>query len=342
MFGIERFLDRKPRQLSGGERQRVALARAVVREPVVFLLDEPLSNLDAKLRNSARDELKQFQRSLGTTTIYVTHDQAEAMGLGDRIAVLNQGKVMPDRHPARDLSHADGHLRRHLHRLAADEPGRGRRDLARLPPGGVPAARGRDRRRHRRHSRSASPGSSISAPTAWSTACSKDARPRRTSSPSCRPTSASRSPPAGTTTSWSAAATSTASTGRPAGGSRSARVSARDRRRLPVATLADNERWLWRAHARAGDPLHRPAGRLSRSSCRSTTACRTPRSPAASCISSGWRTSAASIDSGTFWLALRNTLIFTLVSQFAVAGARQRAGSGADAPISAASGLCGC
>jgi multiple sugar transport system ATP-binding protein len=93
MFGIHRFLDRKPRQLSGGERQRVALARAVVREPVVFLLDEPLSNLDAKLRNSARDELKQFQRSLGTTTIYVTHDQAEAMGLGDRIAVLNLGKV---------------------------------------------------------------------------------------------------------------------------------------------------------------------------------------------------------------------------------------------------------
>jgi multiple sugar transport system ATP-binding protein len=93
MFGIERLLDRKPRQLSGGERQRVALARAVVREPVVFLLDEPLSNLDAKLRNSARDELKQFQRKLGTTTIYVTHDQAEAMGLGDRIAVLNEGRV---------------------------------------------------------------------------------------------------------------------------------------------------------------------------------------------------------------------------------------------------------
>ncbi|HEU5275770.1 MAG TPA: ATP-binding cassette domain-containing protein [Xanthobacteraceae bacterium] len=93
MFGIERFLDRKPRQLSGGERQRVALARAVVREPAVFLLDEPLSNLDAKLRNSAREELKQFQRKLATTTIYVTHDQAEAMGLGDRIAVLERGKV---------------------------------------------------------------------------------------------------------------------------------------------------------------------------------------------------------------------------------------------------------
>ncbi len=93
LFGIQRLLTRKPRALSGGERQRVALARAVVREPVVFLLDEPLSNLDAKLRTSARDELQQFQRRLRTTTIYVTHDQIEAMGLGDRIAVLNHGKI---------------------------------------------------------------------------------------------------------------------------------------------------------------------------------------------------------------------------------------------------------
>jgi multiple sugar transport system ATP-binding protein len=93
MFGIKRLLERKPRQLSGGERQRVALARAMVRQPDVFLLDEPLSNLDAKLRTMARDELQQFQRRLGTTTIYVTHDQVEAMGLGDRIAVMNQGKV---------------------------------------------------------------------------------------------------------------------------------------------------------------------------------------------------------------------------------------------------------
>jgi multiple sugar transport system ATP-binding protein len=93
LFGIGHLLHRKPRELSGGERQRVALARAVVREPSVFLLDEPLSNLDAKLRASARDELQQFQRRLGTTTIYVTHDQVEAMGLGDRIAVMHQGKV---------------------------------------------------------------------------------------------------------------------------------------------------------------------------------------------------------------------------------------------------------
>ncbi|MFQ5813266.1 MAG: ABC transporter ATP-binding protein [Anaerolineae bacterium] len=93
MFGIERLLTRKPRELSGGERQRVALARALVREPDVFLLDEPLSNLDAKLRTAARDELQQFQKRIGTTTIYVTHDQVEAMGLGDRIAVMNEGKL---------------------------------------------------------------------------------------------------------------------------------------------------------------------------------------------------------------------------------------------------------
>jgi multiple sugar transport system ATP-binding protein len=93
LLGIGHLLPRKPRQLSGGERQRVALARALVREPHVFLLDEPLSNLDAKLRTSARDELKRFQQRVGTTTIYVTHDQTEAMGLGDRIAVMDRGKV---------------------------------------------------------------------------------------------------------------------------------------------------------------------------------------------------------------------------------------------------------
>ena len=93
LLGIERLLDRKPRNLSGGERQRVALARALVRDPSVFLLDEPLSNLDAKLRASARDELKRFQEQIGTTTIYVTHDQVEAMGLGDRIAIMLHGKV---------------------------------------------------------------------------------------------------------------------------------------------------------------------------------------------------------------------------------------------------------
>jgi multiple sugar transport system ATP-binding protein len=94
ILDIERLLDRKPRQLSGGERQRVALARALAKEPQVLLLDEPLSNLDAKLRTAARDELQRFQRRLGITTIFVTHDQVEALGMGDRIVVMSAGKVM--------------------------------------------------------------------------------------------------------------------------------------------------------------------------------------------------------------------------------------------------------
>ena len=88
---LEPFLDRKPRQLSGGQRQRVAMGRAIVRQPRAFLMDEPLSNLDAKLRVQMRAEIAQLQRSLGTTTIYVTHDQTEAMTLGSRVAVLNHG-----------------------------------------------------------------------------------------------------------------------------------------------------------------------------------------------------------------------------------------------------------
>src|SRR5947208_7517832 len=84
LLGIDHLLARKPRQLSGGERQRVALARALVREPEVFLLDEPLSNLDEKLRASARRVLKQFQQRVGVSTIYVTHDQVRALGIGDR------------------------------------------------------------------------------------------------------------------------------------------------------------------------------------------------------------------------------------------------------------------
>ena len=92
-FGLRGLLRRKPRQLSGGERQRVALVRAIVREPAVLLLDEPLSNLDAQLRATAREELREFQRRVGTTAIYVTHDQVEAMALGDRIAVLDRGRV---------------------------------------------------------------------------------------------------------------------------------------------------------------------------------------------------------------------------------------------------------
>jgi multiple sugar transport system ATP-binding protein len=93
MLGIEGLLDRKPEALSGGQRQRVAVGRAIVRNPNVFLFDEPLSNLDAKLRLSTRAELKALQRRLDTTTIYVTHDQAEAMTLGDRVCVMYKGRV---------------------------------------------------------------------------------------------------------------------------------------------------------------------------------------------------------------------------------------------------------
>ena len=93
MLEIEPLLARRPRELSGGERQRVALARAIVRHPKAFLMDEPLSNLDARLRLQMRGELKRLQHELATTTVYVTHDQAEAMTLGHRVAVMNKGKL---------------------------------------------------------------------------------------------------------------------------------------------------------------------------------------------------------------------------------------------------------
>ena len=93
ILGIENLLERKPRQLSGGQRQRVALGRAIVRDPKVFLFDEPLSNLDAKLRVQMRVELKKLHERLGTTAIYVTHDQVEAMTLGDRVVVMKDGWV---------------------------------------------------------------------------------------------------------------------------------------------------------------------------------------------------------------------------------------------------------
>src|SRR5512138_2596051 len=93
VLGITPLLGRKPKQLSGGQRQRVAVGRAIVRKPSVFLFDEPLSNLDAKLRVQMRAEIKRIQQRLGTTAIYVTHDQVEAMTMGSRIAVLHAGKL---------------------------------------------------------------------------------------------------------------------------------------------------------------------------------------------------------------------------------------------------------
>jgi ABC-type sugar transport system ATPase subunit len=93
LLDIGELLERKPRALSGGQRQRVALGRALVREPAAFLMDEPLSNLDAKLRVQTRSEIKQLQRQIGTTTVYVTHDQVEAMTMGDRVAVMSEGQL---------------------------------------------------------------------------------------------------------------------------------------------------------------------------------------------------------------------------------------------------------
>ena len=93
MIELGNLLDRKPKQLSGGQRQRVALGRAIVREPAVFLMDEPLSNLDAKLRVQTRAEIARLHQRLGTTTVYVTHDQVEAMTMGDRVAVIRKGRL---------------------------------------------------------------------------------------------------------------------------------------------------------------------------------------------------------------------------------------------------------
>jgi multiple sugar transport system ATP-binding protein len=99
-LGLLPLLDRKPRQLSGGERQRVALARAIVRNPAAFLMDEPLSNLDAQLRVQMRTEIKRLQKELGVTTLYVTHDQVEAMTMADRVAIMRSGRLQQLAAPA--------------------------------------------------------------------------------------------------------------------------------------------------------------------------------------------------------------------------------------------------
>ena len=121
MLGLEPLLERRPRQLSGGQQQRVALGRALVRDPQVFLMDEPLSNLDAQLRAQTRGDIKRLQQEVGTTTVYVTHDQVEAMTMGDRIAVMNDGPAGAGRHAGGGLRRAGEPLRRRLHRLAGDE-----------------------------------------------------------------------------------------------------------------------------------------------------------------------------------------------------------------------------
>ena len=130
ILDIVPLLDRKPRALSGGQRQRVAMGRAIVRNPKVFLFDEPLSNLDAKLRVQMRTEIKKVHQTVRTTTVYVTHDQIEAMTLADRVVVMNMGCHRAGRHAQRSLSSSDNSLRCGIYWLAGDEfpavPGAGR------------------------------------------------------------------------------------------------------------------------------------------------------------------------------------------------------------------------
>ncbi len=121
ILDIKDLLERKPRQLSGGQRQRVAMGRAIVRNPKVFLFDEPLSNLDAKLRVQMRTEIKRVHQKVRTTTVYVTHDQVEAMTLGRPRRGDEQGQDRADRRAELPLPFAGDALRRGLHRLAGDE-----------------------------------------------------------------------------------------------------------------------------------------------------------------------------------------------------------------------------
>ena len=181
MLGLEPYLNRKPAALSGGQRQRVAMGRAIVREPQAFLMDEPLSNLDAKLRVSMRAALNQLHERLGITTVYVTHDQVEAMTLGDRVCVMRDGRIQQVDSPQRLFESPVNLFVAGLHRLPRDElraglarPRRRRGDgeLRRLPAAGA----------RRRSSR----------PSPASTGTSG----RRSSSASGRPTS--RTPPSAT------------------------------------------------------------------------------------------------------------------------------------------------
>ena len=136
ILDITELLERKPKALSGGQRQRVAMGRAIVRNPKVFLFDEPLSNLDAKLRVQMRTEIKRVHQMVKTTTVYVTHDQVEAMTLADRVVVMNDGSIEQIGNAAGALSSSENAICRRLHRLAGDEfhalpAGRERRRAAR-------------------------------------------------------------------------------------------------------------------------------------------------------------------------------------------------------------------
>ena len=162
VLDLTQHLDRRPANLSGGQRQRVAMGRAIVRDPAVFLMDEPLSNLDAKLRVQTRTEVSRLQKRLGTTMVYVTHDQTEAMTLGDRVAVMRLGTIPAGGVAGGAVRPAGEPVRGGLHRLTSHElhgghsGGRQAAHRGGGLPADPPAAAGagtlRDRpRRHRRH-----------------------------------------------------------------------------------------------------------------------------------------------------------------------------------------------
>ena len=202
ILGLTEYLDRKPKALSGGQRQRVAMGRAIVRSPQVFCMDEPLSNLDAKMRVATRTDIAKLQAELGVTTVYVTHDQVEAMTMGDRVAVMKDGYLMQVDTPLRLYDKPAQPVRGRLHRLAGDEPARGQgRRAARSRSASTPYRSTRPRRRRWRATspsgsgrrtggwsararacRSRSPSSRSSAPTASSTAPATSRASRRTSS----------------------------------------------------------------------------------------------------------------------------------------------------------------
>ena len=122
ILGLEKMLERKPAALSGGQRQRVALGRAIVRNPKVFLFDEPLSNLDAKMRVHMRSEISRLHTQLTTTMVYVTHDQVEAMTMGNRICVMRDGLIMQVADPLTLYRQPGEYFRRRVYWQSADEP----------------------------------------------------------------------------------------------------------------------------------------------------------------------------------------------------------------------------
>ncbi len=189
---LEELLERKPKQLSGGQRQRVAMGRAIVRQPKVFLMDEPLSNLDAKLRVQMRAQIARLQRTLAVTMLYVTHDQVEAMTLGHRVAVMRLGVLQQVAPPQELYTPAGQSVRGELHRLAGDERGRGRAaPRIRRPAGALRTARHQDRPWSRRRAAGArratmavascsACGRRTSRTRPWSTRGTRTARSRLT------------------------------------------------------------------------------------------------------------------------------------------------------------------